>query len=122
MSNTTVLVVDDSKVSRMMVAAIINEKRELWNIIEAGNADEALLACAGKEIDLCIIDYNMPGMDGLSLAGKLKERYPTIPMTLLTANVQESSKEKAAAIGIEFMSKPITEERVTSILNMIVSP
>jgi len=121
MPNTTVLVVDDSKVSRMMIITIIKEKKEHWNIIEAGNADEALLACEGKDIDLCIIDYNMPGMDGLTLAGKLKERYPTIPMTLLTANVQESSKEKATAIGVEFMRKPITEERITSILNMLIS-
>ncbi len=119
MSNPTVLVVDDSKVSRMMITAIIKDKHSDWSIIEAGCGDDALSATQGKEIDLCIIDYNMPGMDGLTLATKLKEMFPETPMSLLTANVQESTKQKADAVGIGFTRKPITEERVTSILDLV---
>jgi len=119
MPNTTVLVVDDSKVSRMMITAIIKDQRSNWTIIEAGCGDDAIEASKDKAIDLCIIDYNMPGMDGLELATKLKESFPYTPMSLLTANVQESTKEKAEAIGIRFTRKPITDERVTSILDLV---
>ena len=119
MSNTTVLVVDDSKVSRMMITAIIRDLRADWTIIEAASGDDALQASSGKEIDLCIIDYNMPSMDGLTLATKLKETFPQIPMSLLTANVQESTQLKAESIGVVFTRKPITEERIISILNLV---
>lgn len=67
MSNPTVLVVDDSKVSRMMITAIIKDKHSDWTIIEAGSGNDALSASEGRKLDLCIIDYNMPGMDGLTL-------------------------------------------------------
>lgn len=119
MSNTTVLVVDDSKVSRMMIKAIIKDQRSDWEIIEANCGDNALEVSEGKKLDLCIIDYNMPGMDGLELAKKLKESYPDTPMSLLTANVQESTQNKAEAIGVVFTKKPITDERVTSILDLV---
>jgi len=119
MPNTTVLVVDDSKVSRMMISAIIKDQRSDWTIVEATSGDNALDVVQGKTIDLCIIDFNMPGMDGLELATKLKASFPNVPMSLLTANVQESTKEKAEAIGIGFTRKPITDERVTSILDLV---
>jgi len=119
MSNTTVLVVDDSKVSRMMITAIIKDKHADWSIIEADSGDNALDATEGKTLDLCIIDYNMPGMDGLTLATKLKQNFPEVPMSLLTANVQASTKEKAEAVGVGFARKPITEERVSSILDQV---
>ncbi len=119
MSNQTVLVVDDSKVSRMMITAIIKDQRSDWVIIEANCGDAAITAIKNKQLDLCIIDYNMPGMDGLTLATKLKESFPSTPMSLLTANVQESTKEKAEGIGVRFTRKPITEERVTSILELV---
>jgi len=119
MSNPTVLVVDDSRVSRMMIKAIIKDQHSDWTIIEADCGDNALEVSEGHTLDLCIIDYNMPGMDGLELATKLKETYPYTPMSLLTANVQESTQNKAEAIGVVFTKKPITDERVTSILNLV---
>ncbi|VAW81590.1 hypothetical protein MNBD_GAMMA12-686 [hydrothermal vent metagenome] len=119
MSNPVVLVVDDSKLSRMMIVSIIQAQFSDWNIIEASNGDEALEVCSGKNIGLFIIDYNMPGMDGLALAAKLKENFPSVPMSLLTANIQKATKVDANKIGIKFFPKPITQERVESIFSLV---
>ncbi len=114
-----VLVVDDSKLSRMMIVSIIQAQFSDWKVIEASNGDEALEICDGKEIELFIIDYNMPGMDGLALAAKLKESFPAAAMSLLTANIQKATKADAKKIGIKFFPKPITQERVESIFSLV---
>lgn len=120
MDNTkTVLIVDDSRVSRMMIKAIITDTHADWPVIEAENGDAALEAIAGKTVDIAILDCNMPGMDGFTLAEKIKQSKPETTISLLTANIQEATQKKADAIGISFVKKPITNERIISILDQV---
>lgn len=116
----TVLIVDDSRVSRMMICAIVKEQYPEWEIIEAKSGDEALSKCENQDnISLMVLDYNMPGMDGLTLAAKLKEKFPVTPISLLTANVQKSIRDKAANLGVTFAPKPITEDKIIDILKLV---
>lgn len=108
----TLLIVDDSRVSRMMIRNFAAEAENSLDFIEAGSGEEALQQVEGAEIDLMTIDLNMPGMDGLTLAEKLKAQFPTAVITLLTANVQEATKRKADDIGVQFLPKPITAEKI----------
>ena len=119
MSNpVNVLIVDDSRVSRMMISAIVKDQHPDWPIIEASNGEEALSKAASSgDIHLMILDYNMPGMDGLSLAKSLRASHPESFISLLTANVQNSTRDKAKDLGVFFAPKPITEERIVEIMN-----
>jgi len=110
------LVVDDSRVSRMMIKAMILERRPGWCIIEAAQGEEALASVAATPPDIVTIDYNMPGMNGLELAGKLKALGISAPMALFTANVQEPIRRKAEALGCRFITKPITADSIVAIL------
>lgn len=114
---TTILVVDDSRVSRMMIIAIIKNSKPDWKIIEAANGDEALSMVENNSPDVMILDFNMPGMDGLTLAEKLKSQFPNGKISLLTANIQDSTQRKAAELGINFADKPITEKKIEGILS-----
>lgn len=116
MNTKTVLVVDDSRVSRMMIKSIINDAQPDWVVIESGDGDEALAVTETASIDLMIIDYNMPGMDGITLAAILKKRFPNGSISLLTANIQSSIERKAHEIGVGFVKKPITEKKIRDIL------
>ncbi len=117
MDNKTVLIVDDSRVSRMMIKAIVADVCPEWNIIEAANGDDALAKSTDiQAIDVMILDFNMPGMNGLTLAEILKEKYPQAQLSLLTANIQESIQRKADKLGIGFVKKPITQEKIRGIL------
>jgi len=111
-----VLIIDDSRVSRMMVKAIIKQHFPDAIITEAGNADETLALDIPDGLTHIICDYNMPGMDGLTLSQELKKSYPTTYITLLTANIQAATRHKAEDMGIHFTKKPVTEERILSIL------
>jgi CheY-like chemotaxis protein len=115
-----VMIVDDSRVSRMMIKAIVVDAKPDWSVVEAAHGQEALdLVASTPHLDLIILDYNMPGMDGLTLGTELKSHYPNTKSFLLTANIQESTQKKAADAGIEFVKKPITEDKIVNILSSV---
>jgi len=112
----TLLIVDDSRLSRMMVRAFTQANQPDWHIIEACNGEEALSVCEGQEITYMTIDYNMPGIDGLHLALQLRDIYPNAKISLLTANIQQHLMDEAKASGLAFISKPITEQKIASFI------
>jgi two-component system chemotaxis response regulator CheY len=100
----------------MMISAIIRNTHADWQIEEAANADEAMDRLKGIQPTLAIIDYNMPGLDGLSLCGQIRQQSPDTHITLLTANIQDALRSKAEAMNIGFVGKPITEDKIKSLL------
>jgi DNA-binding response OmpR family regulator len=63
--------------------------------------------------DLCIIDLMLPKMDGFTLAGKIKENDPEIPIIILSARSMKEDKIKGFRIGIDdYITKPFDEEEL----------
>ena len=114
--NKTLMIVDDSKVSRMMIKAIIIEMRPEMNILEAGDGKEALELAEGEMIDLFSVDYNMPNMNGIEFISEMKNRRPEAKYALLTANIQEATHIKAEQIGAKCINKPINEACILTML------
>ena len=112
----SVLVVDDSKLARLMVTNLIGERWPQADIREAENADEAFVAIAQGIPDHVIMDHNMPGMDGLDLARRLRDMAPSASLTLITANIQASIREQAAELGCRFIAKPVNEAKIADLL------
>ena len=75
-----VLVVDDSKLARMAVAKALTTLHPDWTRVEASNAEEALALASKDAFDLAILDFNMPGRDGLHLAAELRRLKPALPL------------------------------------------
>lgn len=111
-----IMIVDDSRVSRMMIKNIVLEQHQDWNIIEAGNAKEALKLCTEHKPDYFSIDLNMPGRDGLELIELLKPKFKESKFALLTANIQQATHEKADKLGIQSFNKPVTLESIHKML------
>ena len=104
-----VLIVDDSKLARMSLARLLDALRPDWIRIEAANATEAIERHGQESIDLVLLDFNMPGRDGLALAADLRALNPTLPMALISANSQDEIVARTRALGAEFLPKPLTE-------------
>ncbi|WP_018151278.1 response regulator transcription factor [Leeia oryzae] len=117
--NLTILLVDDSRVSRMLCAALIRSLRPASVIVEAKDGAEALEVLGAHQVDIAILDMNMPGMNGLELAAVLRAQYPQIKLAMLTANVQDSVRDTANALKVSFFRKPVTETVVSAILTAL---
>ncbi len=112
----SVLLVDDSKFARLLVKAFISSNFTDWEIDEAEDADKALALVDGKTYDYLLLDFNMPGMDGLELGERLRARFPDAVIALLTANIQQEIQKKAESLGLDFIAKPPTEEKIRDYL------
>lgn len=116
---TTVLVVDDSRVSRMMARQFILSARPGWTVEDAATGEEALTKVGTLCPALILIDVNMPGIGGLAAAEQLRELCPRARIWLVTANVQNATRNRAAELGIGFMEKPITEARIHALIGAL---
>ena len=116
---TTVLVVDDSRVSRMMARQFILSARPDWAVEEAGTGEEALERVKTLQPALILIDVNMPGIGGMAAAEQLRALCPQTHISLVTANVQNATRNRAGELGIGFMEKPITEARIHALIGAI---
>lgn len=114
---TTLIIVDDSKLARIVVGKAVSALQPEWTRVEAGNADEALALIDAHTVDLAILDYNMPGKNGLELAEQLRATYPRMPIALATANVQDEVIARAKAANVTFIPKPVTEDGLRGFLS-----
>jgi len=106
------LIVDDSRMSRMLIRAIVTDSRPHWRIIEATTGDEAIALADEHLPNFVSMDVNMPGISGLEAAGRIRIRHPEMRIALCTANIQESTREAASKVGLHFVPKPITAATV----------
>lgn len=109
---TTVLIVDDSRLARDMVSSVVKTLQPEWTVIAATGGEDALTKSTDSPPNLAILDYNMPGMDGLTLAEKLREQYLMLPIAILTANVQDALRRRAEDLGCWFLTKPVTPDKI----------
>ncbi len=115
-----VLVVDDSKLARMAVAKALNALRPDWIRVEASNADEAMALVRQEPVQMALLDFNMPGRDGLTLASELRALDPVMPVAVISANHQEEVVIRAREVGTTFLPKPLTEQAMSAFLDQAV--
>ena len=112
----TVLVVDDSKVARMVACKALAKLHPEWACVEAGDARQAMDALSTQKVDISLIDLNMPGEGGLALAADLRRRQPEMPIAVVTANIQDEIVARVRELDATFVPKPLTEEALSSFL------
>jgi CheY-like chemotaxis protein len=111
-----ILVVDDSKLARMAVAKALAALHPDWTRVEAANADEAIAVLKQSKPDVAVLDFNMPGRDGLDLAAELRATVPNMPVAVISANHQQEVVDRARAVGATFLVKPLTEPALQDFL------
>ncbi len=117
--NINLLIVDDSKVSRMMIASFVKARKPDWSLGLAEDGEDALARADSGEIDCFSVDLNMPGIDGLEVIRQLKNRNPAVKCVLMTANIQDGVKNSATELGVDCVYKPVTEKSIDQLLGYL---
>ena len=93
MGKLRLLVVDDKEQYVTLLTETLSAvARDTEVVASATDGNAALAAVAGTEFDVAVVDYKMPGMDGLELASRLKEAHPDCKVLILTAFTDEIEK------------------------------
>jgi CheY-like chemotaxis protein len=111
-----VLIVDDSKLARMAAKRSLQLIHADWVSLEASNADEALAVLNESAPQFVLLDFNMPGKDGITFAAELRERDARIVVGVISANRQTEVINRARAAGAAFIPKPLTDEALRDFL------
>jgi two-component system cell cycle response regulator DivK len=104
----TILYVEDNPDNRSLIRRVL--EAENYAVVEAINATQALEKLDISNIDLVLMDINMPDMDGYTLTAKIKaiDKFSKIPIVAVTANVMRGDREKSLGAGCDgYIQKPI---------------
>jgi two-component system chemotaxis response regulator CheY len=109
----TVLVVDDSRIMRNIVINTFNQLKIPCQFLEAANGRDALEQLQNRQIDLVLLDWNMPELSGIDFLKKVRtmEQYKGLPVIMVTSesakyNVIEALKSGAT----DYIIKPVNEK------------
>lgn len=97
--SATILIVDDSKMVRLMVREALEAER--YQVVEASDGCEALRVLDGVTPDLVVTDINMPEMDGISLIRALRElpKHRWMPILVLSSEAGDDIKYNGKSAG-----------------------
>jgi twitching motility two-component system response regulator PilH len=118
-SKKTILIVDDTKLGRLSVKKVLG-KLGLNEPLECDNGADVSRILKKEEISLILMDILMPGKNGVETLQELKEGGSTVPVVMITADIQESTQQTCRELGAAgFVSKPVKETTLRSVLGEI---
>ncbi|WP_045222456.1 response regulator [Desulfonatronum thioautotrophicum] len=111
-----VLIADDSMFQRFALAKTVRGLG--YDVIEAKNGQECLDAVAQSTPDMILLDLNMPVLNGFEVLEALQNQKATIPVVVVSADIQESSRERCLKLGARaVLGKPFQDHKLAALLS-----
>jgi DNA-binding NarL/FixJ family response regulator len=118
-----VLIVDDHALIREALHAVLKQLKRETVIFEASNSGQALHIVEGHpDVNLILLDINLPDRDGFSVLGELRDRYPTIAIIILSASDDQDKVKRAFKLGaLGFIPKTTEREVMLNAIELVLS-
>ena len=123
--SVSILVVDDEPdVAELFRQRFRRDVRQGTYVLHfAASGEEALQQLADEiqpELIVILSDINMPGMDGLTLLGEVRKRFPDLPVMMITAYGDDERRRRADDLGAaDFLTKPVDFEQLKAQLRQL---
>lgn len=120
-----ILIVDDDKDIRANLSDILSDVGFETETAEDGHVAVEKMARSisdgNRTFDLCLLDFKMPGMDGIELAGKLRASNPELHVILITAHIGSDGIQRVAGPGLwKVLRKPIDVRQLLGLIDKFV--
>ncbi len=117
-----ILIADDEQIERRVLCKTLNKHfSDFCEIYEAENGREALRIYEEKQIQIAILDIEMPGLDGIQTAEEIRKRDLDCCLIFLTAYDEFSYARKAISVrALDYLLKPYQEDELISVLEMAI--
>jgi two-component system chemotaxis response regulator CheY len=118
----TVLVVDDSRIMRNIVKNTFSQLKIPCQFLEAGNGLEALQQLNTNQVDLILLDWNMPELSGIEFLKKVRgyDTYKDLPIIMVTSESAKYNVIEALDSGVtDYIIKPVSEKTFAEKLSKI---
>ncbi|MFH0992657.1 MAG: response regulator [bacterium] len=113
-----ILLVDDSDEFRHMVKLTLESKG--YTVVEASDGDQGLEQFQASEFAAAVVDYDMPGLNGIDLSKAIKKINPKFPILMITAYSNRLSLEEIFAIGINaYLPKPLQIDKFLKVVEQL---
>ena len=102
-----VLLVEDDPTVAEVIAGLLRAQGHA--VVHAGHGLAALVALRAQPMDVALVDLDLPGLDGIAVAGQLRTQSPGIALVAITARADADAEPAARAAGVDgFLRKPLT--------------
>ena len=116
MKPVRVIVVDDNFFVRAGLRALLNQGRDIEIVAEASGGREALQLLENATPDVMLLDISMPEMDGLDVAARVADEFPSVRVIMLSAYVDAARIRRAMLAGVAgYVAKDDTDEVVSAV-------
>jgi CheY-like chemotaxis protein len=114
-----VLVVDDSKASRLMMTKVIEASRFTTELTVVDSGEAALRLLSEEPCDVVFLDYAMPGIDGLETACLVQDQMPEVRVVMVSASRNPAVEKAARYFGaVHFLKKPFFAREVDKAMHL----
>lgn len=106
-----ILVVDDEETVRMLSRRVLQAAG--YDVVTAADGQEALAVIADGDIDMVLLDINMPGLSGIDVLGKISTDWPNTCVIMVTAVADVQTAVAAMKLGAyEYITKPFDQDEM----------
>ena len=118
-----ILVIDDHALFREGLRHVLNEFEAQVSVLDASDYDRALQhVSANPDLDLVLLDLNMPGKDGFIILDIFAKTYPAMPVVIISASSQRSDIQRALDSGaVGYIPKDTTSAVMLNALHLVLS-
>jgi two-component system response regulator DesR len=116
----SILIADDETLIRTALAALLNLEGDLSITAQATTGDEAVAMARHHQPDIALLDLQMPGLDGISVAASLRQTLPGCASIIITSHGRPGHLKRALAAGARgFLPKTISADVLSTAIRAV---